>query len=64
MIKHGKYKERQRYLCLDCKHCTSNPRQRVPKKLPIVDMDKYNLTKELRGSGLTYQQIGEKFNLS
>ena len=31
MIKHGKYKRRQRWLCLKCKHTTLNPRQRVPK---------------------------------
>jgi len=31
MIKFGRYKGRQKFSCLDCKHTTSKPRQRVPK---------------------------------
>ncbi len=31
MIRHGKYKRKQRWLCLKCKRTTLKPRQRVPK---------------------------------
>lgn len=31
MIRHGKYKRKQRWLCLKCKRTTLQPRQRVPK---------------------------------
>jgi transposase-like protein len=31
MVKHGKYKGKQRWYCLKCKHTTLKPRKRVPK---------------------------------
>jgi transposase-like protein len=31
MVRHGKYKGKQRWYCLKCKRTTLEPRQRVPK---------------------------------
>ncbi len=36
MIKFGKYTDKQRWMCLDCKHSTCSPRQRKLRTKKVV----------------------------